>query len=155
MFHKAIGLKLLEGTALEVSYEDGAVKRYDMRKLFPKYPQLKALEDRALFLSAKMIGAYGIIWNDELDIDTETIYEDGETIRKENVMIHHASSRAVSAARASAGVSQKRLAELTGIDQSDISKIERGVSNPSVATLERIAEALHGQLSITIDVPTA
>ena len=154
MFHKAIGLKLLEGTALEVSYEDGTVKRYDMRKLFPKYPQLKALEDRALFLSAKMIGAYGIIWNDDLDIDTETIYEDGETIRKENVTIHHASSRAVSAARASAGVSQKRLAELTGIDQSDISKIERGVSNPSVATLERIAEALHGQLSITIDVPT-
>ena len=155
MFHKAIGLKLLEGTALEVSFEDGTVKRYDMRELFPKYPQLKALEDRALFLSAKMIGAYGIIWNDDLDIDAETIYEEGETIRKENVTIHQASSRAVSTARASAGISQQRLAELTGIDQSDISKIERGVSNPSVATLERIAEALHGRLSITIDVPTA
>ncbi|MCR5694204.1 MAG: helix-turn-helix domain-containing protein [Clostridia bacterium] len=139
----------------KVSFEDGTVKRYDMRKLFSKYPQLSALEDKALFLSAKLIGAYGIVWNDDLDVETEIIYEDGETVHKENVTIHHASSQAVAAARARAGISQQRLAELTGIDQSDISKIERGVSNPSVATLERIATALHGQLSITIDVPTA
>ena len=153
MFHKAIGLKLLEGTALEVSFENGTVKRYDVRELFSKYPRLRALEDRALFLSAKMIGGYGIIWNDDLDIDTETIYEDGVTIRKEIVTIHYASSQAVLAARANAGISQQELSKLTGIDQSDISKIERGVSNPSVATLERIAQALHGHLSITIDVP--
>ena len=154
MFHKAIRLDLLEGTALEVTFQDGTVKRYDMRTLFSKYPQLKALEDRSLFLAAKLIGAYGIIWNDELDIETETIYEDGETIRRENVTIHEASSHAVSKARAHAGISQKQLADLTGIDQSDISKIERGVSNPSVATLERIAEALHGSLSISIEIPT-
>ena len=79
MFHKATGLKLLEGTALEVSFEDGTVKRYDMRKLFSKYPQLRALEDRTLFLSAKLIGGYGIIWNDELDLETETVYVDGES----------------------------------------------------------------------------
>jgi len=30
------------------------------------------------------------------------------------------------------------LAAATGIDQSDISKIERGVANPSISTLERI-----------------
>ena len=126
MFHKAIGLKLLAGTALEVSFEDGTVKRYDMRKLFSKYPQLRALEDRTLFLSAKLAGAYGIIWNDDLDIETEAVYEDGETISLESVTIHYASAQAVSAARARAGISQQRLAELTGIDQSDISKIERG-----------------------------
>ncbi len=152
MFHKAVGLKLLEGTALEVTFLDGVVKRYDMSVLFSKYPQLKALEDRSLFLSAKLAGAYGIIWNDDLDIEIETIYESGETIRKEDATSHPASSRAVASARANAGISQKQLADLTGIDQSDISKIERGVSNPSVATLERIAEALHGKLSISIDV---
>lgn len=153
MFHKAIGLKLLAGTALAVSFEDGTVKRYDMRKLFSKFPQLRALEDRTLFLSAKLIGAYGIIWNDDLDIETETVYEDGETICQERVPIHYASSQAVSAARARAGISQQRLAELTGIDQSDISKIERGVCNPSVATLERIAQAFQGRLVISINVP--
>ena len=43
MFHKAIDLKLLEGTSLEVSFQDGVVKRYDMSILFSKYPQLKQL----------------------------------------------------------------------------------------------------------------
>ena len=51
MFHKAIDMEFLDGTALAVTFQDGAVKRYDMRALFPKYPQLKALEDRGLFLS--------------------------------------------------------------------------------------------------------
>jgi len=36
----------------------------------------------------------------------------------------------------------------------DISKIERGIANPSVATLDRIAKALGGQLAISIEVPT-
>ena len=153
MFHKAIDLKLLEGTALEVTFQDGTVKRYDMSSLFSKYPQLKALQDRSLFLSGKMLGAYGIVWNDDLDIEAETIYEDGETVRREDVTIYQPSAHAVSAARAAVGISQKQLSTLTGIDQSDISKIERGVSNPSVATLERIAKALGGKLTISIDVP--
>ena len=154
MFHKAIELKLLEGTALEVSFQDGIVKRYDMSALFSKYPQLKQLEDRDLFLSGRMMGVYGIVWNDDLDIETETIYEDGETVRKEMLTISKASSQAVAAARAAAGISQKQLAALSGIDQSDISKIERGIANPSVATLDRIAKALGGQLNISIEVPT-
>ena len=62
---------------------------------------------------------------------------------------------AVRKARAEAGISQTQLAELTGIDQSDISKIERGVANPSVSTLQRIAKALGGRLTITIDLPRA
>ena len=154
MFHKAIGLTLLEGTLLEVVFQDGLVKQYDMRVLFSKYPQLKQLEDRSLFVSGRLMGAYGIVWNDDLDIETETIYEDGETVRHENLMIHQESAHAVAAARASAGISQKQLAELSGIDQSDISKIERGVANPSVATLDRIAKALGGQLVVSIEVPT-
>ena len=153
MFHKAIDLKFLDGTALAVTFQDGKVKRYDMRCLFSKYPQLKALEDRELFLSGKLMGAYGIVWNDELDIEAETVYEDGDTVRVETGAYHGASAKAVAAARAQAGLSQKELAERTGIDQSDISKIERGVANPSVATLERIAAALGGELSVSITVP--
>lgn len=154
MFHKAITWKPLEGTALEVMFQDGTVKRYDMRELYPKYPQLAQLEDRELFCSGKLLGFYGIIWNDDLDIEAETIYEYGETIRREDITMHFASAQAVSAARAAAGLSQKELAERSGIDQSDISKIERGIANPSTATLERIAKALDGQLTIAIKMPT-
>ena len=152
MFHKAISMEFLDGTSLAVTFQDGVVKQYDMRSLFSKYPQLKALEDRQLFLSGKMLGPYGIVWNDELDIETETIYEDGETIRTEPITIHHASAHAVASARAIAGLSQKQLASITGIDQSDISKIERGIANPSVATLDRIATALGGHLTIQIEL---
>ncbi|MBQ6239558.1 MAG: XRE family transcriptional regulator [Firmicutes bacterium] len=40
---------------------------------------------------------------------------------------------------------------ISGIDQSDISKIERGVANPSVDTLNRLAVAMGGRLEISIN----
>lgn len=153
MFHKAISLTFREGTSLEVRFQDGKVKRYDMASLFGKYPQLRALEDRNLFLSGKLMGAYGIVWNDDLDIEVETIYEDGETVRTEKPVTENPAARAVAAARSVSGLSQQELARKTGIDQSDISRIERGTANPSVQTLDRIAKALGGKLTISIVVP--
>lgn len=150
MFHKAIDLKFKEGTVLELQFQSGEVKQYDMAVLFSKYPQLEALKDRNLFLSGKLMGAYGIIWNDDLDIEAETIYEDGITVRQDAVPISLLVGNAVSEARAKAGLSQKDLSAATGIDQSDISKIERGAANPSVATLKRIADALGAKLSVAI-----
>ncbi len=153
MFHKAMRLRFLKGTSLELTFQDGYVKRYDISGLFAKYPQLMQLKDRKLFLSGKLTGAYIIVWNDDLDIGTETVYECGETIRKDKITIPTASAEAVVGARALADMSQKQLSALTGIDQSDISKIERGIANPSVSTLERIAKALGGRLSISIELP--
>ena len=150
MFHKAIKLEFEKGTVIELTFQDGKVKRYDMAVLFDKYPQLRALENRELFLSGQLMGAYGIIWNDDLDIEAETIYEEGETIRTVKPAVNIMVGNAVAAARARKGYSQKELSEATGIDQSDLSKIERGVANPSVATLNRIAEALDAKLVVSI-----
>lgn len=155
MFHKAVDLKCLEGTILEVRFQDGLVKQYDIAVLFAKYPQLRALQNRELFLQAKLMGAYGIVWNDELDLETETVYEQGKTVRAEKPAAGLSAAEAVAAARAQRGLSQTQLAALSGIDQSDLSKIERGVSNPSVSTLERIAKALGGQLTVSIRLPSA
>ncbi|MBQ3319881.1 MAG: helix-turn-helix domain-containing protein [Spirochaetia bacterium] len=153
MFHKAIDIKFLRGTTLKVVFLDGTVKKYDMSLLFHKYPQLAALNNRKLFLSGRLSGPYGIIWNDDLDIETETIYAEGKTVQKKDIQIHMISAKAVLSARALAGISQAELSSASGINQSDISKIERGVANPSVRTLERIAAALGGQLSIAIQMP--
>ena len=150
MFHKAIKLEYREGTTLELTFQDGKVKRYDMSSLFSKYPQLEALKDRTLFTSGKLLGPYGIVWNDDLDIEAETIYEDGETVREEKPAAFVMVGEAVAAARAKKGLSQKELSDLTGIDQSDLSKIERGIANPSVNTLNRIAKALDAKLLISI-----
>lgn len=45
-------------------------------------------------------------------------------------------------------LTQKELANRCGIDQSDISKIERGVYNPSLKVLNRIAKGLGKKLKI-------
>lgn len=135
---------------LELTFQNGEVKEYDMAALFGKYPQLTALTNRELFLSGRLMGSYGIIWNDELDIEAETIYEDGRTVRVEEIPANLMIANAVLSARAKAGISQSELSAATGIDQSDISKIERGVANPSVNTLSRIATALGAKLSVSI-----
>lgn len=150
MFHKASELRFGEGTVLELRFQNGEVKAYDMAALFDKYPQLQALRDRDLFLQGKLMGSYGIIWNDELDIEAETIYEDGVTLRQEAVSANTLAASAVLAARARAGMSQSELADRSGIDQSDISKIERGAANPSVATLNRLADAMGMKLQVSI-----
>ena len=150
MFHRAVELKFKDGTLLELTFQDGKVIRYDMAVLFDKYPQLCALKDRELFESGKLVGL-GIIWNDGIDIETETIYEEGEFVQITKPRVSFVVGNAVAAARARKGLSQKELAELTGIDQSDLSKIERGVANPSIGTLSRIAEAMDAELMVSID----
>ena len=56
--------------------------------------------------------------------------------------------RAMIEAREEANMTQKDLAEKTGIAQGDISKLENGSSNPSIRTLQRIAEGLGKKLVI-------
>lgn len=51
-------------------------------------------------------------------------------------------------ARNSVGLTQKELSARSGIAQSDISKLENGTANPSVRTLQRLAEAMGKKLKI-------
>ena len=45
-------------------------------------------------------------------------------------------------ARKQSGLTQKELAERTGINQADISKLENGTANPSIRTLRRLADGM-------------
>lgn len=56
--------------------------------------------------------------------------------------------RAVIAARLESHMTQKELAEKTGIRQSNISRIESGASSPTIETLARIAAGMGKQLKI-------
>lgn len=44
--------------------------------------------------------------------------------------------------RTSQNLTQKELAERTGINQADISKLENGTRNPSVNLLKRLADGM-------------
>ena len=46
------------------------------------------------------------------------------------------------------GLTQAQLAERCGIDQGDISRIERGSTSPTARTLQRIAEALDADVRL-------
>lgn len=56
--------------------------------------------------------------------------------------------RAIVDARISQNMTQKELAERTGINQADISKLENGTRNPSVNLLKRLADGLGMALKI-------
>ena len=56
--------------------------------------------------------------------------------------------RAIVDARTSQNMTQKELAERTGINQADISKLENGTRNPSVNLLKRLAEGMGMTLKI-------
>lgn len=51
-------------------------------------------------------------------------------------------------ARKKAGLTQAELSEKTGISQSDISRLENGSRNPTIALLNRIANALNATCRI-------
>lgn len=56
--------------------------------------------------------------------------------------------RAIVNARVSQNLTQKELAERTGINQADISKLENGTRNPSINLLKRLAEGMNMVLKI-------
>jgi transcriptional regulator with XRE-family HTH domain len=54
-------------------------------------------------------------------------------------------------ARKSTGLTQKQLSEKTGIAQGDISKIEIGDANPTLATLKRLAAGMDMKLKLEFE----
>ncbi len=139
--------------SLEVEFMNGEVKKYKMDYMLSRFPQFQTLkDDKKLFKSVKVdAGGYGVSWNDDLDVDAATLYEEGiliEVSKKAETDVNRMLAYRLSMARETVGITQKELAEKTGIYQADISKIERGLANPSVSTLRRLADGLNMNLVI-------
>lgn len=79
----------------------------------------------------------------EKQLKDEEFRKEYETIQPEMDVI-----RAIVDARASQNLTQKELAERTGINQADISKIENGTRNPSLNLLKRLADGMGMTLKI-------
>ena len=73
----------------------------------------------------------------------EEFRKEYEAIQPEMAVI-----RAIVDARTSQNLTQKELAERTGINQADISKLENGTRNPSVNLLKRLADGMGMALRI-------
>jgi len=57
--------------------------------------------------------------------------------------------RAIVEARNASHLTQKELADRTGIAQTEISKLENGTRNPSIKLLQRLAEGMDMVLTIS------
>ena len=151
MTHRIISVKPMDNMILSVVFQNGIEKTYDISSLYDVFPQFRILEkDKYLFEEVKVdVGGYGISWNDELDIDSNSIWEEGtETGVRQEMDVMHLLADSLTRSREMVGLTQKQLSDKVGIYQADISKIERGLANPSVSTLKRLADGLDVELRI-------
>jgi len=85
--------------------------------------------------------------------DAVRVYEAAaETFRAE-LDARAALGAQLKAARIAHGLSQPALANLSGLQQAEISRIETGVANPTADTLVRLASALHLTLALEPQTP--
>ncbi len=56
--------------------------------------------------------------------------------------------KAMLSSRAEKSMTQKQLADITGIPQADISRLENGNANPSLRTLVRLADGMGMKLKL-------
>lgn len=152
MTHRISEVIAKENYLIQATFYGGEIKQYDVKQLFVVFPQfLELRESEELFENVTVDqGGYGISWNDDLDLDAETIWEDGILLEiKKKPDLNHLLAYHLLLAREKADMTQKELAQKTGIYQADISKIERGLGNPSLSTLKRLADGLGMDLHIS------
>lgn len=76
-------------------------------------------------------------WND----DARRVFEAASAEFAAEVAARRAVGEAVAQARKASGLTQVQLAQAAAVQQAEVSRIERGHANPTVATLARIAAA--------------
>ena len=67
----------LDGVKFCAHFDNGVTKIYDMSVLYQKFPIMRKLDDRELFEKIHS-EQYGIVWNDNIDLSAETVWERGE-----------------------------------------------------------------------------
>lgn len=150
MVHRIRSVEPLENLTILVVFRNGVEVKYGITQLYDKFPQLKKLEEDNLFEQVSIdVGGYGLVWNDELDLDAEEVWQYGtKTGKRYDIDISLSLAENLIEARNSVGMTQKQLSEAAYMYQADISKIENGTANPSVQTLKRIAEGMNMTVEI-------
>ncbi len=151
MTHRIQKIRPLENFELLATFQNGIEKRYDVKQLYKAFPQLREVEKVSELFEQVQVdaGGYGISWNDNLDIDAEEIWENGIKVGIDSKMeVVYLLAADLIETREQMGMTQMQLAEETGIYQADISKIERGLANPSLSTLQRLADGMNAELKI-------
>ena len=83
MFHKMRAVHTLSDYRLYIQFSEGLTKIYDVKLLFTKWAAFKRLENEPELFNDVAVdtGGYGIVWNDELDLSCDELYENGKTVK--------------------------------------------------------------------------
>ena len=83
MFHKVKSVNALPNYCLSVQFVEGVTKIYDIKPLFAKWTVFKELENNDRLFSEVEVdtGGYGIVWNDNLDLSCNELFENGKTLK--------------------------------------------------------------------------
>ena len=82
LHHQIISAKPLPDFMLYIGFENGIYKRYDVQPLLEKWEPFRAfINTPKLFEQVRVdAGGYGISWNDDLDLSSEELWENGEEV---------------------------------------------------------------------------
>ncbi|MFC5930335.1 helix-turn-helix domain-containing protein [Cryobacterium melibiosiphilum] len=81
--------------------------------------------------------------------DARTVYEAARTSFDAELASRVELGALLAAARKARDLTQPSLSKVTGIQQAEISRIERGIGNPTADTLNRLAAALGQKITLT------
>jgi len=82
MFYKIVEVKPIDNFILIVKFENGIEKQYDIKIMMNKFEVFKGLNNEILFKNVKIdAGGYGISWNENIDLSSEEIWNNGIEIK--------------------------------------------------------------------------
>ncbi len=81
MFHKVKNVTALPGFKLSIQFSEGVTKIYNVKDLIEKNSMFQNLQNEEFFYNVEVdVGGYGIVWNDDIDISCDELFENGKTI---------------------------------------------------------------------------
>ena len=82
MFHKIKNVFALPEYKLSVQFSEGVTKIYDVKPLFEKLPAFAKLKNNVAEFACVFVdaGGYGVVWNDDLDLSCDELWENGVQI---------------------------------------------------------------------------
>jgi DNA-binding XRE family transcriptional regulator len=125
---------------LSASFSGGG-RPYTIRAVARQHPRVETLP----------VARFTIEWGSMMasfedfitEIEAEAVAEGPHAVAElEAFRLHFSLARQLCEQRRAQGLTQRQLADRSGVDQAEISRIERGQANPTTATLGALVSAL-------------
>ncbi len=82
MFHKIKNVTPLPDYYLCIQFAEGITKMYDLKPLIEDHSAFTELKDSLLFYDVSVdVGGYGIVWNDDIDLSCDELWENGTEVK--------------------------------------------------------------------------